>query len=258
MAVATGTVRRRRGADEAAAKAKRQKVFLGAGLVLLVGVLAFQLPKLMKSSSSGSSTASTPTAPTAGVATSTPSTAVAGAAAISPSEVKHDLAAIARYRDKDPFQVQLTTGPQTSQQAVTMAHGPAVRRSHFVVKDPFAAQIKTSSATTASATPATPPPVTSPPPAKTKVTGNSSAPYGYIVILRSLDSKAAALSELKKAHAQGLTTAGVLYSSKYTSLRHGYWVVYLNKYPTWTAANAGLTTAHAHGYASAYRRPVRK
>ena len=78
------------------------------------------------------------------------------------------------------------------------------------------------------------------------------------MILRSLDSKAAALREVKAAHAQGLRSAGILYSSKYTTLRHGYWVVYLNKYATWNAANAGLQTARSHGYSSAYRRPVRK
>jgi hypothetical protein len=81
---------------------------------------------------------------------------------------------------------------------------------------------------------------------------------GYVVVLRSLDSAAAARQEVKRARTQGLVSAGILYSSRYSTLRHGYWVVYLNRYPTMAAANAGLQEARAHGYASAYRRPVRK
>jgi sporulation related protein len=263
MAVATGTLRRRGSQEaQAAAKAKRQKLILIVGSVVLVAVLAFQVPRLLKSSSSSSSTSSssTTTASTPGEATVPPATAGAATVAptISAAQAKHDLAVIARnYPTKDPFKVQISTGTtSTSQPAPTIPKDPSVRRSHFVVKDPFKVQVSTGATTPSSSAPtfATPPVVKTPKVHKTA----SSAPYGYIVILRSLDSKAAALREVKAAHAQGFRSAGVLYSSKYTTLRHGYWVVYLNKYPTWNAANAGLQAARAHGYSSAYRRPVRR
>jgi SPOR domain len=262
MAVATGTLRRRGSQEaQAAAKAKRQKLILIVGAVVLVGVLVFQLPKLMKGSSSGTSAASTSTTPT----TSTPGTAATAPAlpaatvgpTISAAQVTHDLAVIARnYPSKDPFKVQVSTGTtSTTQPAPTIPKAPAVRNAHFKLKDPFVAQVSTGTTTS---TPA--PTIPAAPPVKTPTVHKtaSTAPYGYIVILRSLESKAAALREVKAAHAQGLTSAGVLYSSKYTTLRHGYWVVYLNRYPTWNAANAGLRAARAHGYSSAYRRPVRK
>jgi cell division septation protein DedD len=262
MAVATSTLRRRGSQEaQAAAKAKRQKLILIVGSVVLVAVLAFQLPKLLKSSSSGTSTAtaSSSTSPsTPGASTVAPAATGTAAPTISAAQAKHDLAVIARnYPTKDPFEVQISNGTTaTSQPAPTIPKAPSVRRSHFVVKDPFKTQVSDGTTSPSSSAPtfATPPPVKTPKVHKTA----TAAPFGYIVILRSLDSKAAALREVKAAHAQGLKSAGVLYSSKYTTLRHGYWVVYLNKYPTWNSANAGLQTAHAHGYASAYRRPVRK
>ena len=83
---------------------------------------------------------------------------------------------------------------------------------------------------------------------------STSAPTsGYIVVLRSLDTKSAGLRELKRAHASGFPSAELLFSSKYTTLRRGYWVVYV-RYPTAKGATAGTAQAHGHGYPSAYRR----
>ena len=250
MAVAAGTIRRRRNDEEKklAAKSKRDKVILIAGGVVLLAVLVFEVPKLLSGSSSSAPAPAPATAPAA------PAAAAGGAP--SPELIRSDLKAIAKLPSKDPFVAQLgaNTGVSTGTQPLT--HGPGVRQSHFVVKDPFKAQIGAPANATPTAPLATPPPVTS-----TKATHKAAASTsaaGYIVILRSLDSKAAAQQEVKKAHAKGLTSASILYSSKYTTLRHGYWVVYLSKYPTVAAANAGLQDASAHGYASAYRRPVKK
>ena len=253
MAVAAGSLRRRQRQDaQAAAKARREKVILAVGGFLLVAVLAFEVPKMMHSTAAPSST--TVTTPT-DAATPTTAAPAPSPAAITPAQVQHDLKVIAKLPTKDPFQAQLAGGSIATSGTQPLAASPRVRLSHFVSKDPFKAQVGqvTSPAATQTATPATPPPVT-----KTASSSKASAPFGYIVILRSLDTKAAGKSELKKARAHGLRGAGLLYSSKYTSLRHGYWVVYLSKYPNAASADAGLQFAHLHGYGSAYRRPVKK
>ena len=256
MAVATGALRKQQRVEaKAAAKAKRDKVILIGGSVLLVAVLAFELPKVL-----GGSSSSTPTpAPTAAsTPAATPSTpAVAGVP--TPALVARELKTIAHLSQKNPFTPQLSPGAVPTTNTAPLGKGPAVRASHFKLKDPFKAQLVVPGSSLAATAPLAQPShaVKPVPVSKPKVVA-AAAPYGYIVILRSLDTKAAGLSEVKRAHAAGLTSAGLLFSSKYTTLRHGYWVVYLAKYPTWNAANAGLDAAKAHGYASAYRRPARK
>ena len=255
MAVATGTLRKQQRVEaKAAAKAKRDKIILIGGSVLLVAVLAFELPKVL-----GGSSSSTPTpAPTVA---STPA-ATAGAPAVAgvptPALVARELKTISHLNQKNPFTPQLSAGAVPTTNTAPFGKAPAVRGSHFKLKDPFKAQLVVPGASLTTAPLAQPTHTVKPvPTSKPKVVATP-APYGYIVILRSLDTKAAGLSEVKRAHAAGLTSAGLLFSSKYTTLRHGYWVVYLAKYPTWNAANAGLDAAKAHGYASAYRRPARK
>ena len=251
MAVATGALRRRRNEEKRiAAKSKRDKLILGVGGVLLVLVLAFEIPKLMSSSSSGSST------PAPAPATAVPPTAAATGAP-SPEVIRADLRQIAKLPPKDPFQAQLGADTAVSTTTQPFTHGPRVRASHFVGKDPFKVQIG-APANAAPAAPLATPPTVSTTKATHKSSTSATASSGYIVILRSLDSKAAAQQEVKKAHAHGLSGASILYSSKYTTLRHGYWVVYLSRYATVAAANSGLQDARAHGYGSAYRRPVKK
>ena len=173
--------------------------------------------------------------------------------------MSNDLKAIAKLPSKDPFQPQLDANGSVTSVSQPPARAPHVRPSHFVVKDPFKVQVG-APANAAPAVPlATPPPVTSATSTRKSTPKHATAaPLGYIVILRSLDSKAAARQEVQKAHAQGLTGAAILYSSRYSTLRHGYWVVYLSRYSTVAAASAGLQDARAHGYGSAYRRPVKK
>jgi ribosomal protein L7/L12 len=251
MAVAAGTLRRgQKQEQQQAAKAKRDKIILAVGGAVLVLVLAFEVPSLMSGSSS-----SAPPAPAESAAA--PSTsAVPGAPTA--AQVRSDLKEIAALPQKDPFQAQLgVVGAPTTNP--TLAKPPHVRNTHFVLKNPFKVQVDAAQASAGASAPlAKAPHVTAAKPAHKAAGKSSSAPLGYIVILRSLDSKAAARKEVKKAHGQGLVSAAVLYSSKYATLRHGYWVVYLNKYPSMAAANSGLQQARAHGYASAYRRPVKK
>lgn len=255
MAVATGTLRKQQRVEaKAAAKAKRDKIILIGGSVLLVAVLAFELPKVL-----GGSSSSAPTpAPTVA---STPA-ATAGAPAVAgvptPALVARELKTISHLNQKNPFTPQLSVGAVPTTNTPPFGKAPAVRGSHFKLKDPFKAQLAVAAPAVTTAPLAQPTQTVKPVPVSKPKVVASPAPYGYIVILRSLDTKAAGLSEVKRAHAAGLTSAGLLFSSKYTTLRHGYWVVYLAKYRTWDAANAGLQAARAHGYASAYRRPARK
>ncbi len=252
MAVATGALRRRQREDaKVEAKSKRDKIILAVGGVVLLVVLAIEVPGLLSSGSS-----STP--PPAPAPAATPSApAAAGAGAVTPASVRAALREIARLPSKDPFKPQLLANSASTGGAPAIPKAPAVRAKHFVLKDPFKVQIGQASGS-ALAPIATPPPVTPTPTTHKVKTSSSSAQSGYIVILRSLDTKASAQQEVKKAKAQGLQGASILYSSKYTTLRRGYWVVYLSTYPTVAAADAGLQEAHSHGYASAYRRPIKK
>jgi hypothetical protein len=253
MAVATGAVGRRKNQEkQAAAKSKREKVMLAGAGVVLLAVLAIELPSVLGGSS-------TPPAPAPTLTPALPPAAAVAGGAQTPATIHADLKEIASLPDKDPFQPQLATGTAPTTVA-SLAKGPHVRGSHFRVKNPFKVQLAAAQASTAAAAPlAKPPAVTAA--SKNGHSAVAKAPakkLGFIVILRSLDSKAAAEREVRKAHAQGLVSAAVLYSSKYTTLRHGYWVVYLNKYPSMAAATSGLQQARAHGYGSAYRRPVKK
>lgn len=254
MAVATGAVGRRKNQEKKlAAKSKRDKVILAVGGAVLLVVLVVEVLPMLSSSSSA------PPAPVTPPTTAATPSATTPLGAPTPATIHADLKEIAALPTKDPFQAQLATDTAPTTVA-SLAKGPHVRASHFVVKNPFKVQV---SATQASAAPiaplAKPPHVTPASKAGHKAAAKTSAAsLGFIVILRSLDSKAAAAREVKKAHGQGLISAAVLYSSKYTTLRHGYWVVYLSRYPSMAAANSGLQQARAHGYGSAYRRPVKK
>src|SRR5262249_36001528 len=138
MAVATGTLRKQQRVEaKAAAKAKRDKVILIGGSVLLVAVLAFELPKVL-----GGSSSSTPTpAPTAAsTPAATPSTpALAGVP--TPALVARELKTIAHLSQKNPFTPQLSPGAVPTTNTAPLGKAPAVRASHFKLKDPFKAQL---------------------------------------------------------------------------------------------------------------------
>ena len=195
MAVAAGTMRRRRNDEEKklAAKSKRDKVILAVGGVVLLAALAYEVPKVL--SGSGSS-APAPAPVTAAAAPA----AAAPVGMPSPELVRSDLRAIAKLPSKDPFQPQLGAPTSVSTGRQSFTHGPRVRASHFVVKDPFKVQIGAPAIATPAAPLATSPPVTTTK-ATHKVSGASS---GYIVILRSLDSKAAALQRGQEGTCEGL------------------------------------------------------
>src|SRR5438094_8311188 len=109
------------------AKAKRQKIIAGVGGVILLGVLAFQVPRTMKmlNQSNASAADTTPTATTGAATTgpiAPPSLGGGNATASTASNVSSDgvndpdvlpspqsgqLLAFSRFRSKDPFSQQL-------------------------------------------------------------------------------------------------------------------------------------------------------
>jgi hypothetical protein len=134
-------------ADQAAQKARKQKIIVIVGAVLLVGIAAFQIPKLMhrggaadatpsssSSSGSGVGTPVTETAPVATAPSATPATkvaagktgaVVAGVAlpvgAATKSAATGQLAAFTLFEDKDPF-VQKVADAQTAAQKASDAY----------------------------------------------------------------------------------------------------------------------------------------
>jgi hypothetical protein len=104
------------------AKAKRQKIIAAVLGVLLLGVLAFQLPRTLKMLHQSSASASTPPATTTA---STGTTGVTGAVAstggstsggdglndpgVLPAPQSGQLLAFSRFRTKDPFTQQIDT-----------------------------------------------------------------------------------------------------------------------------------------------------
>ncbi|MGZ4256421.1 MAG: hypothetical protein ACXVRE_01495 [Gaiellaceae bacterium] len=112
------------------AKAKRQKIYAAVGGVLLLGVLAFQVPrtlKLLHQSNANASSATTSSAPATGTTGAIAPPSLAGgnatssaAAAVSsdgvsdpgvvPAPQSGQLLAFSRFKTKDPFAQQLSVG----------------------------------------------------------------------------------------------------------------------------------------------------
>lgn len=78
---------------------------------------------------------------------------------------------------------------------------------------------------------------------------------GFTAVLASVSSQAEAASVQAEATSRGLD-AGVLYSSDYSSLRPGYWVVFSGVFPNADDAAARASHAHELGYGDAYPRFV--
>jgi hypothetical protein len=123
------------------AKAKRQKIFAAIGGVILLGLLAFQVPRTMKmlhpaeeSSSSSAPAATTATTPTSPIAA--PSLAGGNATAAAapggdglvdadapPAPQSGQLLAFGLFRTKDPFKQQLEVADGTGSSGTTPSTG---------------------------------------------------------------------------------------------------------------------------------------
>lgn len=239
--MATDAVRyRRQGRADAARaqKARREKIALGVGCAVLLGIGAFEGPKTLKRlHGSSASSASAPA-----IAPGSPATAVPVAP---PKPVS--LKPLARFAAKDPFVQQIASGSGTVT-PVLANNPPAVRTSHWVQKDPFVQQLS----------------VDTPGPAvggSSSSSGSKGAPVAgagaYIVVVASVPFGAGgsdAKHEAAVARAHGVPSVKVVNSSNYPTLREGYYAVYSGPYPTLTKALAALAHIRGLGYVSAYTR----
>jgi SPOR domain len=233
--MATDVIRYRR-ANEAtarAAKEKRQKIILVIGVVLLIGLLALELPKTLKKlHHTAAAIAPVPVATNPAVA----------APVVQPRPVS--LAPLRRFASKDPFvpQIGATTG---ATQGPLATDAPAVRTSHFIEKDPFVQQLSVTGAATTPATKGG-----QPTPA---AAGNGN----YIVIVASVpigSGHGAAMKAAAAARAHGVASVQVVDSSNYPTLRSGYYAVYSGPYSTLALAQKALASIRGQGYISAYTR----
>lgn len=78
---------------------------------------------------------------------------------------------------------------------------------------------------------------------------------GYTVILGVIPAKPAATTSANKTAATGIPV-GLLYSSDYSSMHPGHWIVFSGTYTSRAQADAAATRLQAKGQASAYSWPV--
>jgi hypothetical protein len=223
-------------AAAAAAKQRRQRIIAGVLGVVLIAVLVYEVPKLLKLLNGKSSS---------------PPAAVAPAPVVLPPTSAKLLKALRRTPASDPFVQPLGTDGDAAPRAVPVPAGSV---------DPFAAH-SASGSTTPPQTPA--PPVTTSPLPETIVVGTSGGNrkprHGWIVILASIPTaqgRGSATTFAGKARAKGITPVSVLNSSNRRPLRGGYWVVYTGPYATLTAVTNRAGGVHSAGYPTAYIRQL--
>jgi len=254
MSVEVIGYRKRKRKDEAkrAAKAKKEKILLAACGVVLLGIIAFEGPKTLKKLHRSAAPAPATVAPSS-------STAPAAGSQAGSTGKADSLAATKHFASKDPFAVQLGTEAAASSQ-VTAVAGPTVRQSHFVQKDPFIQQLTFAAPPTAAS--ATPTPGSSPGPTRKSVggkpvTGTAGTRGNYIVMVASIplsDGRGAASAEAAKARSHGISSVNIVDSSRYPTLRTGFYAVYSGPYPTLSELLPALEQVRGKGYPSAYTR----
>lgn len=221
-------------AAAAAAKARRQKIIAGVLGVVLLAVLVYEVPHILKLFKSSK--------PPAVPAVTTPR--------VLPSSSANLLKALRRSAASDPFAQPVGSNADPTPRDVGAPRGSV---------DPFAGKSSGGSSGQASA----PPPVsTSPLPEKIVIGtpgGGRKATHGWIVILASIptgEGKSSANSFATKARGRGLSPVSVLNSSNRKPLRGGYWVVYTGPYATLAAVTARAGSVHSTGYPTAYIREL--
>jgi hypothetical protein len=230
-------------ADAAAAKQRRQKIIVIVGCVLLVLVLAYEVPHTLKLLKGPSKSPAAPA--TASSVIPTPAASAAGGGAA--------LRSLRRHFPVDPFSSGQVVGGVASYGAAATPKG---------LHDPFEASGSSSSASTSSSSTVTSAPAVHVLP-KQIVIGTPGAgrvaSHGWIMILASVPTgqgRAKATQVAKQARSHGLTFVSILNSSKSRPLRGGYWVVYTGPYPTLGAVNAAAKHVHASGFGDAYVREL--
>lgn len=237
----TSTAARRAAvAKQRAAKGRKQLYLVGGLCLLLVALLAFELPKVLKSSGSSSTNEPAPEVTT---------TATVVSAAAEAQATKAYRVAL-KQPPKDVFDVRDVGTPTTLGSVVTP---PGLH-------DPFASP-KSSEAAVAPITTVTPAKVPQLPgkivlgtPGAGKV-----AVTGWIVILASIPTAAgesSATSFAKTASKAGLGAISILNSSNRRPLRGGFWVVYTGPYTSLTQVSSAADKVHKSGFSSAYIREL--
>jgi len=241
--------RSRKRNDEAkrAAKAKKEKILLAVCGVVFLGLLVLQGPKVLKKLH-GSSAA----APSA-AASSTPDTP--GAASAGSASKAADLEATEHFAAKDPFLAQLAAGSAAAP-VLPSATAPHVRVTHFVKKDPFVQQVSFADPTSSSPAPAPTTPHGKPDAGKS--VGEKAASGGnYIVMVASIpisEGRGAARAAAGAARSHGVPSVSIVESSRYPTLRTGFYAVYSGPYPTLGDLLPALEQVRGDGYSSAYTR----
>jgi hypothetical protein len=250
MAVDAVRYRSRKGDRNRGAKERRQKIFLGAAAVVLVALLAFEGPKTLKKLHGSSIATPAPApatiaAPAASPAASTPAT----------EQAKASLATVKHMAAKDPFAVQIGV-PAGSAPAVQAPTAPTVRESHFVAKDPFVQQVTASSVAVAPAAGGGSSPTK---PGGSATTPKADATGKYIVVLASIplsSGHGVASQAAAAARSHGVGSVSIVDSSKYPTLRTGFFAVYSGPYPTLKELQPALESIRGQGYPSAYTRQL--
>ncbi|MBA2475585.1 MAG: hypothetical protein H0V40_06490 [Actinobacteria bacterium] len=238
-------------AASSGAATRRQKIILAGGGALLAALVALQLPRLLgggETSTEGTPPSTTLATPTSS-GTTAPPTVPATLAALgdsdrSPKPGRSQLAAFDRFEATQPF----------------------------FSKESFAALAPVVKEITSSSTPLgvllgsdelvtyRPGPGSEPAPMQRPtipLLGRSVR--GYVVILRSIPVRAGlrrAQREARQVQRSGLRVR-VLLSSRYSTLRPGYYIVVTGAFRTYVAARVARTQARSRGFDRAYARRLR-
>jgi hypothetical protein len=207
-------------------KARRQqKIAIGAAILLVV-VLAVQVPRTLKMIK-GSATPVPAPATAASSDAPVPTTPVAAVPLTDTEPARKALPRGTDFRRKDPFAAR-TLGPTGAVATTRRSGDPGFRLARGAA-----------------------PTADTPTPTKN---GN------FVVVLRSLPARggrAAALRAAADFRRRGVANAGVLLSTKYGSLRRGYYVVHAGRFPNRLAALEGLLAARRAGAETPYVRPLK-
>lgn len=100
--------------DPRAAKERKQKIFVVVGGLLLVGLLAIQLPRILGGSPEEVSASSEPTAPATDPGSASPAPPAVAAPTARPVATTLDLGSLSVFSSKDPFVQQVKSPSATA------------------------------------------------------------------------------------------------------------------------------------------------
>jgi hypothetical protein len=223
-----------------AGKARRQKIFIGIGGGLLLGLVAFQLPLFGSSSGPGHRTAPTSVA-----------VPVSSASKVSGSPTRQSSRHAAGRDVFAPLVAAVGTGLSARASEGRTLKGPTVRATHFVSKDFFIPQVKPPAAT-----PASSPVSGSDGSGSDNPSPGASGGGGYIVVLASIPgintaSQKAAARAVVAAKNAGLKDVVANDAVPGTSGSAPHFTVYTGPYEFESTAQTELVRALRNGYPGA-------